>query len=120
MRINARLVPPLRSTGRVRAHLVLRDVALVPALDDLLPCLRAIGRQTADWEDQLAAGDDFLQPDPALVQVAPAGPLCGTVWNTQICWPVKGRELEVRLRILAENPAVKGQVASAPMTTRIV
>ena len=80
----------------------------------------AIGCQTADWEDQLVAGDDFFPAGAALVQVAPAGPLCGTVWNTQICWPVKGRELEVRLRILAENPAVKGQVASAPMTTRIV
>jgi hypothetical protein len=54
------LEPVYRAAALVLARLVLGDVALVPALDHLLPRLQTIWRQPPHREDQRAAGDDVL------------------------------------------------------------
>jgi hypothetical protein len=55
---------------RVCAALVLGDVALVAALDHLLPRLQPIGREPPHGEDKLAAGHDVLQAGAAITERA--------------------------------------------------
>jgi hypothetical protein len=52
----------------VHAGLVLGDVALVPALDHLLPRLQAVRGEPAHREDQLAPGDDVFRSGAAITE----------------------------------------------------
>jgi len=60
--------PPPRRPTLIRAVLVLRDQALVPALDHLLPRLQAVRGEPAHREDQLAPGDDVFQSGAAITE----------------------------------------------------
>jgi hypothetical protein len=64
------LQPPPRRPGLVDAGLVLRDVALVPALDLLPPRLQTTGREPAHWEDEVVAGDDIFELGTAITEPA--------------------------------------------------
>jgi len=67
----AHLAAPHRPAPRRRPRrLILGDVALVSALDQLLPRLLAVRREPPHRVDQLAAGHDVLQPGAAIMERA--------------------------------------------------